>query len=159
MIRRTIPWLAASVLLGACHRVTPPAEPVPAAPVKPARPAPVVYEEGIASWYGRAFDGRPTASGEIFDSGALTAAHRRLPFGTLVRVIDVETGGEVVVRINDRGPYVDGRIIDLSRAAADSIGMIRAGTATVRLVIVRQPRDPGHPLAFRFVPQSDRAFR
>jgi len=145
---RTLPWLAAALLLGACHRVPPPQPPSPAEPIQPPRPTdavpPVTYEEGVASWYGRAFDGRPTASGEIFDSSALTAAHPRLPFGTLVRVINVKTGDEVVVRINDRGPNVGGRIIDVSRAAADSLGMIRAGTVNVRLVIVRE-RDASQP--------------
>ena len=148
MTGRALPWLVATLLLAACHRAPPPAQPVPAAPAQPVQPppppAPVIYEEGIASWYGPAFDGRPTASGEIFDSSALTAAHRRLPFGTLVRVVNVETGSEVVVRINDRGPRIDGRIIDVSRAAADSLGMIRAGTVKVRLVLLRE-RDEGSP--------------
>jgi peptidoglycan lytic transglycosylase len=140
---RVRPLPLAVLLLAACHRAPPPQAPTPAAPVpKPAEGAtPVIFEEGIASWYGRSFDGRATASGEIFDSGAMTAAHRELPFGTLVRVINVQTGAEVVVRINDRGPHVRGRIIDVSRAAADSLGMVRAGTAKVRLILVPPHND------------------
>ncbi|MGE0099119.1 MAG: septal ring lytic transglycosylase RlpA family protein [Hydrogenophaga sp.] len=90
-----------------------------------------VIERGMASWYGEKFHGRRTASGEAFDMHALTAAHRTLPFGTRVRVRHAGTGREVLVRINDRGPHVKGRIIDLSRAAAASIGLVQAGVAPV----------------------------
>jgi len=90
-------------------------------------------ERGIASWYGPGFAGRATASGEIFDPGELTAAHKTLPFGTLVRVLNLDNGREVTVRINDRGPFVRKRVIDLSRAAAEAIGMIGPGTARVEL--------------------------
>lgn len=90
-------------------------------------------EVGIASWYGAAHHGRRTASGEIFDMNAMTAAHRTYPFGTRVRVTDLATGRTVVVRINDRGPFVRGRIIDLSRAAAARLGIVQAGTARVRV--------------------------
>lgn len=101
----------------------------------PAPPAPIVQgEEGIASWYGRPFDGRSTASGETYNMHAMTAAHRTLPFGTLVRVHDLENGDSVVVRINDRGPFVEGRIIDLSYAAAMAMHM--PSTALVRLQIL-----------------------
>ena len=103
----------------------------------PETPSPAIYEEGIASWYGPGFDGRATASGERFDASAMTAAHPRLPFGTRVRVINVENEREVVVRINDRGPFTPGRIIDVSRAAAETLGFVRAGTATVRLILER----------------------
>ncbi len=78
---------------------------------------------GLASWYGPGFHGKRTASGETFDAGALTAAHRTLPFGTQVRVVNKRTGRSVVVRINDRGPHARGRIIDLSRAAAHAVGL------------------------------------
>ena len=88
---------------------------------------------GLASWYGEPFHGRRTASGEVFDMNALTAAHKTLPFGTRVRVFNPATGLQVVVRINDRGPFTGGRIIDLSRAAAERIGLIRAGVAPVVL--------------------------
>ncbi len=101
------------------------------------QPAPAVFEEGVASWYGPGFEGRRTASGETFDPDALTAAHRRLPFGTRVRVINVDNGRDVVVRINDRGPARSDRILDVSAAAARALGMVRAGTARVQLVIER----------------------
>jgi len=90
-------------------------------------------QAGIASWYGRQFHGRRTANGERYDMYALTAAHRTLPLGTRVRVTNQASGRSVVVRINDRGPFVRGRIIDLSLAAAQELGMSRAGTARVVL--------------------------
>ena len=86
---------------------------------------------GRASWYGPGFQGRRTASGETFNTNALTAAHRTLPFGTKVRVVNKKNGRSVVVRINDRGPYAHGRIIDLSRAAAQAIGL--AGLSEVAI--------------------------
>lgn len=88
-------------------------------------------ERGTASWYGEPFQGRETASGEIFDLNLLTAAHRELPFGALVRVIHLKTGASVTVVINDRGPCIDGRDIDLSKAAARALGMIDEGLAPV----------------------------
>ncbi|NEQ83283.1 MAG: septal ring lytic transglycosylase RlpA family protein, partial [Moorea sp. SIO2I5] len=91
---------------------------------------------GIASWYGSAFHGRRTASGERFNQYALTAAHRSLRFGTRVKVTNLRNGRSVIVRINDRGPYVRGRIIDLSRGAARIIGLVRSGTAAVRIEIL-----------------------
>ena len=94
------------------------------------------YDEGVASWYGPNFIGRPTANGEIFDPSQLTAAHQTLPFDTLVRVTHLENERSVVVRINDRGPFVGRRIIDLSRAAAERIDMIGSGTAQVRLELL-----------------------
>ncbi len=93
-------------------------------------------EEGLASWYGGKFQGRRTASGEIFDTNRFTAAHRTLAFGTLVRVTNLDNGRSTTVRINDRGPFVAGRIIDLSRAAAQAIGMTGAGVARVRVEVV-----------------------
>lgn len=98
--------------------------------------------EGIASYYAGRFHGRMTANGEIFDMNALTAAHRTLPFGTWVRVTNLENGREVVVRINDRGPYIDGRIIDLSREAAREIGLIRPGTGEVKLEAFESNPEP-----------------
>lgn len=92
--------------------------------------------QGKASWYGTRFQGRRTASGERFNAYANTAAHRSLPFGTKVRVTNLRNGRSVVVRINDRGPNSRGRVIDLSRAAAQSIGMLRSGTAPVRIEII-----------------------
>jgi rare lipoprotein A len=90
----------------------------------------------MASWYGGLFNGKRTANGEIFDTETLTACHRTLPFGTLVRVINVATGRSVVVRINDRGTMTPSRIIDLSHAAASEIGMLGAGVAKVRLEVL-----------------------
>jgi len=100
-------------------------------------------ERGIASWYGSAFHGRKTASGEPFDMHALTAAHTRLPLQTRVRVSDVRTGASVIVRINDRGPFADDRIIDLSRAAAERLGMIDDGTAEVAIEALDDDDDGG----------------
>ena len=102
-------------------------------------------EEGLASWYGGKFHGRLTANGEVFDTNQLTAAHKTLPFGTLVKVTHVGDGRSVVVRINDRGPFVEGRIIDLSRAAAEAIGLTARGVAPVRVEVVHAVQ----PVAFR----------
>ena len=88
-------------------------------------------QEGIASWYGAEFDGRPTASGEIFNSSLLTAAHPDLPFGTLLNVTNKHNNKSVTVKVNDRGPFVSGRIIDISKAAAEELDMITTGTAPV----------------------------
>ena len=93
----------------------------------------VVIATGRASFYGERFRGRRTASGERFNPDAMTAAHRTLPFGTRLRVTNTRNGRSVTVRVNDRGPFSRGRILDLSRAAARQIGMIRSGTARVRL--------------------------
>jgi rare lipoprotein A len=90
-------------------------------------------EEGVASWYGAAFQGKKTANGEKFDMNKLTAAHKKLPFGSLVRVTNLSNGKSVQVRINDRGPFVKKRIIDLSRRGAEVLDMIRAGTVLVRV--------------------------
>jgi rare lipoprotein A len=94
-------------------------------------------ETGEASYYAGKFHGRRTASGEVYSRRRLTAAHRTLPFGTLLRVTNLANGRKVVVRVNDRGPWKRGRIIDLSRAAAEELRMIRAGVARVRLEVLR----------------------
>lgn len=91
---------------------------------------------GMASYYGNELAGNRTASGERFDPGQLTAAHRSLPFGSLVRVTNTSNGDSVVVRINDRGPFAHGRVIDVSTAAAREIGMHRSGTARVKLALL-----------------------
>lgn len=96
----------------------------------------VAVERGVASWYGPGFHGNLTASGERYDMWALTAAHRTLPFGTVVEVHNLETGQRVRVKINDRGPFLKNRIVDLSRAAAEAIGVVGPGTALVELVAV-----------------------
>lgn len=97
---------------------------------------------GVASWYGNPYHGRKTANGEIYDMHALTAAHRTLPFQSMVRVRRSDDGREVEVRINDRGPFVSNRVIDLSREAARRIGILRSGTARVSLEPLRVPRAP-----------------
>lgn len=95
-------------------------------------------ERGIASWYGDDFHGWVTASGEIYDMHTLTAAHRTLPLGTIVRVTNVVNGKHVVIRINDRGPYVNGRILDVSFAAAKRLAMLRDGISAIQLEVVGQ---------------------
>ena len=107
-------------------------------PAPPIPPAPGWTEEGLASWYGGrdGFEGKPTASGEIYDSSLLTAAHRELPLGTVVDVTNLDNGRTVRVRINDRGPFIAGRVIDLSRAAAEEIGLLGPGVGPVRLDVV-----------------------
>lgn len=88
---------------------------------------------GLASYYGKALHGRKTASGQIYNMNNLTAAHRRLPFGTKLKVINLKNNREVIVRINDRGPYKTGRIIDLSKAAARKLGMLKNGIVKVKI--------------------------
>ncbi len=95
-------------------------------------------EKGIASYYADKFVGRQTASGEIYDNNSFTAAHRKLPFGTLLKVTNLENGKIVIVKVNDRGPYAYGRIIDLSKAAAQEIDMIKNGLAEVMIEIVNE---------------------
>lgn len=97
------------------------------------------YQEGKASFYAGKFHGRKTASGEIFDTYALTAAHKSLPLGTIVKVTNIRNDKSVIVKINDRGPYIHGRIIDLSTAAFQSIGNIDHGVLTVKIDILDDP--------------------
>ena len=104
--------------------------------VKRARP----YQVGTASWYGSYFDGKETASGEPFDMYDLTAAHPTLPLGTMVKVTNLRNGRAVVVRVNDRGPVVEGRIIDLSYQAARELHLEHQGIQTVRLDLVSEPQ-------------------
>lgn len=99
-----------------------------------------IKDRGIASWYGEQFHGKQAANGEIFDMEALTAAHRTMPLGSIVRVVNLANGRYVHVRITDRGPYVNGRIIDLSRATAVSLGMEQGGLAMVQIEIVGDRR-------------------
>ncbi len=110
-------------------------EPAPA-PAPPPEQSQAPTEKGKATYYGARFAGQLTANGEQFDPDKLTAAHRDLPFGTEVRVTNLDNGKQVTVRINDRGPFVPGRIIDLSRGAAERIGMIESGVAQVSLQVL-----------------------
>ncbi len=103
----------------------------------PARKMPAYKATGVASYYGKKFHGRRTASGERYNMNAMTAAHRTLAFGTRVKVTHLKNGRSVYVRINDRGPFIKGRIIDLSHAAARKLGMVSQGVARVRVVVER----------------------
>jgi rare lipoprotein A len=119
-----------------------PADALPG-PLARTTPAPTTWTEqlaqsGVASYYASALHGRRTANGERFDTRALTAAHNTLPFGTVVRVENVANGRSVDVRVNDRGPFVSGRIIDVSPRAAEHLGMIDAGLASVRVYVVHR---------------------
>ena len=108
-------------------------------PNLPADDKPLWSETGIASWYGAPYHNRRASNGEVYDMHAMTAAHRTLPLGSVVRVTDLKTGSYAVVRITDRGPFIEGRIIDLSRSAAERIGIIQRGTAEVRLDVMQTP--------------------
>ena len=128
-MNRETKWLCASislltVMLAGCGSV-----------FGPGAPRRGKFQIGMASWYGPGYHGNMCASGEIYDMYKLTAAHRELPFGTYVRVTNLRNGKKVVVRINDRGPFKRGRIIDLSYAAAKKIGMVKDGSTRVRVEI------------------------
>ena len=142
---RTAAVVALALLVSACASQ----RPLPQGPIDRT----YYREEGIASWYGRAHHGKRTANGERFDMNAETAAHKSLAFGTVLRVTNLDNGRTTKVRINDRGPYVRGRIIDLSARAASDLGMRQNGTARVR--IERLPADqPGAPQEARRAPGS-----
>ncbi|MFW6362303.1 MAG: septal ring lytic transglycosylase RlpA family protein [Spirochaeta sp.] len=114
--------------------------------------------EGIASWYGGKFQGRLTANGEVFDTNEMTAAHKTLPFNSIVRVINLNNNQSAEVRINDRGPFVEGRIIDLSRAGAEAIGMSGTGVAPVKVEVVHyQQESPYHILQIGAFSDPDNA--
>jgi rare lipoprotein A len=114
-----------------------PQAPAPGAPV-PER-APILTETGLASWYGPPYHNRQSSNGEIYDMNAMTAAHRTLPLNSVVRVTNVRSGASTLVRITDRGPFVEGRVIDLSLAAAKAIDVWRPGTALVKLEVLETP--------------------
>jgi rare lipoprotein A len=141
--------LAASLALSGCGHKRHSSRSSPPRPhgKAPAVVSPGYTEGGLASWYGNPYHGRPAANGEIYDMEKMTAAHRTLPFETWVRVYDLDTQKTTEVRITDRGPFIDGRIIDLSRAAAREIEMIGPGTARVRIEVIRAP-DYATPAVF-----------
>ncbi len=148
--RRSIAILAVSLLLAAGCVTTRPAP----------QPQPQQVLHGVASWYGEEFAGRTTANGEIFDPLQLTAAHRTLPFGTVVDVKNAKSGQTVRVRINDRGPFVGNRMIDLSYAAAQQIGLIDPGSGDVDVVIVsvgRGDREPPAPYSVTIAQPKEKA--
>ena len=99
-----------------------------------------IKDQGVASWYGEAFHGKLAANGKVFDKNHYTAAHRKLPLGSVVRVMNLNNGRVVKVRVSDRGPYVPGRILDLSEAAAQDLGMVEAGMAAVQLEVLGEHR-------------------
>jgi rare lipoprotein A len=163
---RRVPYLfflviffAATILLGGCrHKVTPqlpppppvapPAaksEPLPARPRGPEKievppgAKPIFEETGTASWYGAPYHNRRASNGEIYDMNAMTAAHLTLPLGSIVRVTNIKTDHSAIVRITDRGPFVTGRIVDLSLAAAKALDVYLPGTAKVRLEVLTSP--------------------
>ena len=129
------------VALGACSVGH--VEPATAAPAMVQRQTPSLAETGTASWYGSWHQGRLTASGERFNARAFTAAHRTLPFGTIIRVTNLATGEMVKVRVNDRGPYIRGRTLDLSAAAAKALGITKDGVARVRIEMFAADQLPG----------------
>jgi len=133
--------LEASAEIAATAEIVPLVEAPVAAPAAESMPveAPATTRlgSGTASYYANKFHGRRTANGESFDNGAMTAAHRTLPFGSIVRVTNPANGRSVVVRINDRGPFTRGRMIDVSRAAAEELGLITRGHATVDLELIK----------------------
>lgn len=137
--KRALTVTLAGLLLSACAHKKLARNPPP--PYRPSTAPAVVgsTENGIASWYGHPYDGRRAADGETYDMETLVAAHRTLPFNTWVRVYNLNNNKTVDVRIIDRGPFVDGRIIDLSHAAAQAIDMIGPGIAQVRLEIISSP--------------------
>lgn len=142
-------------------------EPVPApasAPIPGQPPAPsspflpgVYFEQGTASWYGEAFHGRRAADGEIFDMNKMVAAHRTLPFGSMLRVTNLNNGRNVEVRVIDRGPFVGDRMLDLARAAAVALDMIGTGTAPVRIELLSAPNPSGGEFTVQVGSFADRA--
>ena len=144
--------LALAASLAACAGPSPAVGAAGLALARPALPAeqprlypgrvPSFLQVGMASWYGDRFKRRPTASGEPFDPKDITAAHRTLPLGTIARVTNINNGRSILVRINDRGPYAQGRVIDLSRSAAAELGMKQDGVARVRVEVFETDQRP-----------------
>src|SRR5271157_5687112 len=139
-LRLSVAVALVAILLASCaHKKHARRTPPPPAPSPSAVPKPGHTETGVASWYGHPYHGRRAANGEIYDMEKLTAAHRTLPFDTWLRVVNLDNSKTVEVRIIDRGPFIEGRIIDLSHAAARAIDMIGPGVVPVRVEVVRIP--------------------
>jgi rare lipoprotein A len=168
--RRLIPLLGCAFFLTACgHKQAkvnvPPPPPIQETENKPVPPAtapnhrgteegadsisvppdlkPILTETGIASWYGPPYHNRRASNGEIYNMHAMTAAHRTLPLGSIVRITNVNTGNSTLVRITDRGPFIEGRLVDLSLAAAKKVDVWKAGLATVKLDVLETPAPLG----------------
>ena len=109
---------------------------------RPSTPKAIRVWSGVASWYGQPFDGRTTASGQVYDMFAATAAHPWLPFGSLLRLTNPKTGHSQVVRINDRGPFMDGRELDVSFIAASRLGLVESGIARLHIELLKEPPLP-----------------
>jgi rare lipoprotein A len=132
-VGRRLATLIVAVAFAAALRAVPaPQAPVPSLPAE----APAWTQSGKVSWYGPGFHGRQTANGEIFDTNEMTMAHRSLAFGSTVRVTNLDNGRSIVVRVNDRGPYVGGRIADLSHAAASRLGFVEHGVVHARIELI-----------------------
>ncbi|RJP76104.1 MAG: septal ring lytic transglycosylase RlpA family protein [Desulfobacteraceae bacterium] len=157
LIKLALPILLCMALTAGCARMrpdTPPPKAIPGQPkpykvlgqwYQPISHAGGFQQDGIASWYGDQFHGKKTSNGEIYDMHAMTAAHKTLPLGTWVRVYNKKNEKEVVVRINDRGPFVGNRIIDLSYTAAKKLDMVGPGTAPVIVVALGASKDKSRP--------------
>jgi rare lipoprotein A len=145
--------------VGCAHRGGAPVSTRPKPPAPPSAPVEEGWsEKGVASWYGEPYHGRRTASGEVYDMYAMTAAHKSLPFGTVVRVDRRDTGADVTVRINDRGPFIGGRIIDLSYASAQAIGLDVDGVAPVKITVVGSEAAPPSPPASSLPAEPESCF-
>ncbi len=134
--------IAIGLGVAACVAMSPPTQAgtptyLPMCPMHMRQPG---SKYGVASWYGQDFDGSPTASGEAFNANALTAANRDLPLGTEIRVTNLRNQRSLLLRVNDRGPYVPGRTLDVSRAAAHRLGFIDRGNAPVQIQVVKLPQ-------------------
>jgi len=137
-VQRILPTLLLCSIIAGCAGRSPRPTAPPGMPAPP--PAPGTIQEGLASWYGLEEAGRPTASGEPMDPDGFTAAHLTFPFGTLLRVTDAQNGRSVMVVVNDRGPFVKERILDLSYGAAQALDMVRRGVAPVRIEVIQVDR-------------------
>jgi rare lipoprotein A len=173
MNRRAVCAMALGGVIAACGKKktvarVPVAAPGPRGTPRPSRPSPAAtgsIERGLASWYGHPYHGRRAADGEIYDMETMVAAHKTLPFQTMVRVRNTGNDKSVDVRIIDRGPFVEGRVIDLSHAAAQAIGLIGPGVGQVEITVIQAPEnaEPGifavQVGAFREKANADRAER